>query len=443
QGSTQREVHEPELPTPMSMPDLSQTTPTIEPKPQAISSEMIMPEEIAQPDQIAVSTPEPTQTIEMDLQELQVDNEPLELMKEASTEPVPDILTQTTQPSLDESTQYSDYIYNPTLAADELGLPADLIDEFVGDFIIQAKKFQPDMESAVTNSDFDTVQILSHKLKGVAANLRIEDALEVLNVINSSKDPVELKTHIAYLTSIISKLEFGDQAPITPEASTSIETEPESQSTGYEAKPDDDIYDFNLVQNSDSKEQEYQKLSALVEELSHDEEVEEELPDLVVHEDAIHEEPVMQEEYPVIQEPIFEEPTELDYEIPVMTESTKSVIEEPIQEPIEETLPNKVEEEIHFDPEQTAKELGMDSSELNTYIQEFVDQANSLKTELENALKSRNFETVRSIASELKGASEALHMDYASQLLTHMQTSDEIRFTIEKAKAFFIFVRQL
>ena len=63
--------------------------------------------------------------------------------------------------------------------------------------------------------------------------------------------------------------------------------------------------------------------------------------------------------------------------------------------------------------------------------------------ELDPALLIEIFEQVKAIASELKGASEALHMDYASQLLTHMQTSDDIRFTIEKAKAFFIFVRQL
>ena len=28
-----------------------------------------------------------------------------------------------------------DYVYNPQVASDELGLPVDLIEEFIGDFI--------------------------------------------------------------------------------------------------------------------------------------------------------------------------------------------------------------------------------------------------------------------------------------------------------------------
>ncbi len=99
-----------------------------------------------------------------------------------------------------------DYVYDPHLASDELGLPVDLIEEFIEDFINQAYEFKDDLYRSINEVDIDHVKILSHKLKGVAANLRIEDAFEVLTTINTSGDSDEIKTNIDTFYIIIEKL---------------------------------------------------------------------------------------------------------------------------------------------------------------------------------------------------------------------------------------------
>ncbi len=106
----------------------------------------------------------------------------------------------------------SDYCYNPNIAAQELGLPVDLIEEFIGDFIQQSHDFHEPLFSALEQRDIESIKTLSHKLKGVAANLRIEDSFEVLSIINTSKDIDELSANLKYFYHLIAKLE-GKEIP--------------------------------------------------------------------------------------------------------------------------------------------------------------------------------------------------------------------------------------
>ncbi len=128
---------------------------------------------------------------------------------------------------LSELVRSGTYVYEPQIAADELGLPVDLIEEFIGDFIDQAHEFHDDLYASVKTEDFDNVQILSHKLKGVAANLRVEDAFDVLSVVNSSKDPEEILPNLNQFYKIIAKLE-GKELP-EESASAGIASSPETQ----------------------------------------------------------------------------------------------------------------------------------------------------------------------------------------------------------------------
>ncbi len=100
----------------------------------------------------------------------------------------------------------NDYIYNPKVASDELGLPLDLIEEFIQDFIGQAKEFKNNLYKALDEQDLDTLRILSHKLKGVAANLRVEDALKALTTVNTSDDLKSIEDDLHTFYKIISKL---------------------------------------------------------------------------------------------------------------------------------------------------------------------------------------------------------------------------------------------
>jgi HPt (histidine-containing phosphotransfer) domain-containing protein len=127
------------------------------------------------------------------------------------------------------------YQFDPSIAAKELGLPVDLIQEFIGDFIQQADEFKEEFFESALKGDINNLKILSHKLKGVAANLRIEDAFETLNIINTSNDSIEIEANLKYFYSIIEKLR---------------RKKPVSQPVNLIA--DDEIYSFTLKESEPS-----------------------------------------------------------------------------------------------------------------------------------------------------------------------------------------------
>ena len=131
----------------------------------------------------------------------------------------------------------------------ELGLPVDLIQEFIGDFIQQSHDFHDPLFDALAARDLETIKTLSHKLKGVAANLRIEDSFEVLSIINTTKDFDEISANLKYYYHLIAKLEGNESAQLDmsddvstyeeSDVATSIpEPEPEPAA---QTVPDDDI----------------------------------------------------------------------------------------------------------------------------------------------------------------------------------------------------------
>jgi HPt (histidine-containing phosphotransfer) domain-containing protein len=104
-----------------------------------------------------------------------------------------DYINQEEAAYLDNLKTPGDYQYDPHIAADELGLPVELIEEFIGDFIQQANDFRDDLFDANLKEDFDEVHILSHKLKGVAANLRIEDMRQLMENAQHAKTLEEIE----------------------------------------------------------------------------------------------------------------------------------------------------------------------------------------------------------------------------------------------------------
>lgn len=105
---------------------------------------------------------------------------------------------------------FADYTYDPYLASDELGLPIDLVEEFIQDFISQANSFKDDLYEHIETNNISNLKIQSHKLKGVAANLRVEDALDALTIINSSDNIDEIIININRFYKIIAKLSNKD-----------------------------------------------------------------------------------------------------------------------------------------------------------------------------------------------------------------------------------------
>ena len=98
------------------------------------------------------------------------------------------------------------YRYDPGIASKELGLPLSLIEEFIQDFIVQAKEFKSDIDKSIAEGNVENVKILAHKLRGVAANLRIEDAHEILSVVSATEDISVIEDNFDIFYKIIAKL---------------------------------------------------------------------------------------------------------------------------------------------------------------------------------------------------------------------------------------------
>jgi len=73
-------------------------------------------------------------------------------------------------------------------ASEDLGLPVELIEEFVNDFIDQAHEEKKGFVNACKKGDIDAIHRMAHKLKGVASNLRINPLAETLEELQFCED---------------------------------------------------------------------------------------------------------------------------------------------------------------------------------------------------------------------------------------------------------------
>ena len=78
-------------------------------------------------------------------------------------------------------------------AANDLSLPVELIEEFVNDFIAQAKVETPKMLEAYEKGELETIQKIGHLLKGAASNLRITPLADTLYEIQFCNDSSQLE----------------------------------------------------------------------------------------------------------------------------------------------------------------------------------------------------------------------------------------------------------
>ncbi len=97
---------------------------------------------------------------------------------------------------LEEVAGNENFEFDPAEAANALGLPESLIVEFVGDFIEQAREERPHFEEAYEAGDIKTINEIAHKLKGVAANLRIEQMRELMESVQHSQSLEEVEERL-------------------------------------------------------------------------------------------------------------------------------------------------------------------------------------------------------------------------------------------------------
>ena len=78
-------------------------------------------------------------------------------------------------------------------AANDLSLPVELIEEFVIDFIDQARTETDKMLEAYEKGDLDAIQKIGHLLKGTSSNLRINPLADTLYKIQFCEDSNQLE----------------------------------------------------------------------------------------------------------------------------------------------------------------------------------------------------------------------------------------------------------
>ena len=271
------------------------------------------------------------------------------------------------------------YIFDPHVASDELGLPVDLIEEFIEDFIAQAKEFQKDLYTALDDGNEDNIKILSHKLKGVAANLRIEDALESLTIINDSKSTTEIKNHLDILYKIISKL-AGEKIELHKD--TAINTLIPAQET-----KDLKLLDIDEEIDLDIFEMQEPQIQIQEDELS----VRTSIPELADDNFLKH----------IDQESINA------FEIQEIKESQDAFSDELFLDSEYEIRETKT---IDYNLESTAREIGLSEESFMELFQDYLEEATILSDSISDAIKENLPQKWKSKALQLKGMSDNMRV---------------------------------
>ena len=329
-----------------------------------------------------------------------------------------------------DAKELSNYQYDPNIASEELGLPIDLIEEFIEDFIAQAKEFKEELYNSLDEGNISQIKILSHKLKGVAANLRVEDAREALVVINTSDDINEIKTHMDLLYKIIAKLN-GEEI-VAPKISTPkkeikkvvevAEEEIAQEEELISLAPIDDVEEIaeaieeEIVQEEEAIEDEPISL-APIEEIS--EAVEEETIELQKEEEIVQEELISLTPIEAVEEiaEIAEEETIKLQEEEIVQEEV--IEEEPISlTPIEE-------EEIVYNKTHVANEIGLDEESFNELFKDYIQESLTISELISKAILEDDTKTWKQNAIRLKSMSENMRINsFVNELKELINTTD-------------------
>ena len=300
--------------------------------------------------------------------------------------------TETTQ--LDENLESilnSGYVYDPQIASNELGLPLDLIEEFIQDFIAQAKEFQPKLYEALDEGDVEQVKILSHKLKGVAANLRIEDALEVLTTVNTTSDLDVIRDNLSAFYIIIARLAGEDVPEVAPQTAAVEDPLP------LEQEDDDLILDFKDEDDLALEEEAPLEIS--------DDDVPQQidLPELADDDFSI------EEETPLI---------DLDNDALDLEINTEDEVSEATK--------------ISFSKEDAAMAIGVDQESFQELLQDYLQEARELVDAMKTSVNNDDTDFMTQKALQLKGMSENIRLTDVSHLLQEiLANSDDKDSTLD------------
>lgn len=345
-----------------------------------------------------------------------------------------------------DETSDSDYIFDPKVASEELGLPVDLIEEFIEDFIAQAKDFKEELYISLSEGNIDNVKILSHKLKGVAANLRVEDAFNHLSVVNTSSDHKEIELELNSFYRIISKLAGEEIAPrilkvsklepepVSIEEFITVAEEDESDALVLEFKDEvpEEIIEEPVIEENDSQ---------IEMDFAHDIEDEDvpqkiDLPELADDDFLATDVEPEDMKLDLIDDILIVETTQID-EIPPLSEIEEEdldieLIEEKVIEPEIEAIIEPVVEPIvvEYPKERIASEIGLDMETFSELLEDYVIDSNALVISMKEALSQDDFAKCKKDVLVLKGMSDSMHVKaITGEIECLMNSSDKNEMT--------------
>lgn len=342
--------------------------------------------------------------LDLEIDEIQLNNEVI-VEDKVKVEKVEEI-------EEDDELEMSDYIYDPLIASDELGLPIDLIEEFIEDFIAQAKEFKADLYDSLDTGNLEQVAKLSHMLKGVAANLRIEDARETLIIINTSKDINEIKLNLNLFYKIIAKLAH-EEIPVkkkkiveeTPKQVDKVETD-----------------DLMLSLDEVDKVETDDLMLSLDEEISINEnlELEEEIV-LEVDKEENQDELLLSLEDEVIE---IEENRDIASKIDDK-EDDLLMIDLDEDNSLDMINIDENSEDIIYDREKAAQKIGLDLDSFNELFDDFIIESKALCDDIAISIEKNDVQKWQQYGVKLKSMNESMNIDsYMNELINIISSDD-------------------
>lgn len=318
--------------------------------------------------------------------------EPAVLIKESVKKPAASKVEQ----KEDDQSPFANYVYDPAVASHDLGLPIDLVEEFIQDFIAQAESFKKDLYDSASSRNMDNLKIQSHKLKGVAANLRIEDALDALTVINTSDDDYEIKANLDRLYRIINRLANKEDTIAQPLTVTEKPKEVE----------EDFILSFKDESFTPAKKADKVEAAFAVEIDDSEVPVSIDIPELA-DDDFLKQDAV---------EKKYEDEMESG-DLLLLSDS-----EETAQDNINEESEDSV---LHYDKKKIAHDIGLDLGSFNELFDDYLNETKELVKSMSTSVEKNDLYGCRSAAIKLKGMSENMRIhDFDSSLEAIINSSD-------------------
>ncbi len=336
-----------------------------------------------------------------DLDETLIDEDSLE-SEELGESVLDDEEAQKVKELLDEADEDASdsYHFDPHIASKELGLPLDVIEEFVSDFIAQAFEYKEELYASAVAEDFTTAHEIAHKLKGVATNLRIENAFEKLVTINNSSDKAEIAEQLDAFYAIIEKLktattEATQEDELNFDLALDLEDEADAD-IGDEDTLDeleDEPLDFDLA--LDLEDEADIDLTEEDEMLTLDDELEESEEEASLEEDITlpELEELSAEVSPEIEEAEISEEAEVEGEEEPEEELELEELESDDEEALEDKVDEAATEELAAEPEEEVEEEEPEEVE---EIEEEVSEPENIEQQIQEAVEDLSEEDLES-----------------------------------------------